>query len=702
MKLPVSWVRDFVDAPADPGLVAARLGACGFEVAAIEGDVIDLEITANRPDCMSVCGLAREMATAFDLEIKESASSLINASGAPPPLARAPALEDSLSSRGPRAPHPAQSISVTIESEACGRYALVVVDVTVGPSPAWLADRLAAAGVRPINNIVDVTNYVMLEMGHPMHAFDAARLAGSEIRVRLARAGEKLTTLDGQTRVLDPTMLVIADRDRAVAVAGVMGGATSEVSATTSRIALESAWFQPASVRATGRRLSLKTEASARFERGADIGAPVRAIGRALSLFEQIGAGRAAEPIVDVYPRPPAIRTTPLGRDHLARLLGDAVPDAEVERILTKLGFGVTPGAGGWRVQIPTFRVDVQREADLIEEVGRHWGFDRIPATFPALRSVPRPAAPSILRGRTVRRVLTGAGLQEAVTFTFMELAAALPFVAEAAELVVIANPLSEKFAVLRPSLLPGLLDALIYSRRRETSDVRIFEAGSVVGPRGERQAVGWVMAGARSEHWSAAHGAVDFFDAKGTAELLATAFETAIEAEAAEVPWCERGQAARLVRMAATGPIPVGVVGRIRPEIASARGLGHGEAVFAGEMDLAALVAAGARAERRVTSLPRYPSIIRDLSIVVDERLPAAAVRGTIRASASAMLVATREFDRYQGEGVPNGRVSLSIRLTFRATDRTLTDADVQQEIDAVVAALARQHGATLRGSGN
>ena len=249
MKVPVSWMRDFVDPPADTTTIAHRLAGCGFEVGAIDDEVIDFEITANRPDCLSVYGLAREASAAFDLDLKAPDNTAPEAEGK-------------------------AKLPVSIGDAGCGRYALAVVEVTVAPSPAWLADRLTAAGVRPINNIVDVTNYVMLELGHPMHAFDVAKLAGPEIRVRRARAGEGLTTLDGQKRTLDETTLIIADRERPVAIAGVMGGATSEVTSGTTTVALESAWFLPSMVRAAGRRVGLKTEASARFERGTDITAP--------------------------------------------------------------------------------------------------------------------------------------------------------------------------------------------------------------------------------------------------------------------------------------------------------------------------------------------------------------------------------------------------------------------------------------------
>jgi phenylalanyl-tRNA synthetase beta chain len=686
VRLPLSWLRELVDAPDDVRLVGERLAACGFEVAAIEGEVIDLEVTANRPDCLSISGLAREVATAFGLKVKHPGTPEPRNPGTPEP-------------RNPGTQAPRNPIPVSIEDDGCGRFALAVLDVRVGPSPAWMANRLVAAGVRPINNVVDITNYVMFEI-HPMHAFDAAKLAGPELHIRPARPEERLTTLDGQERTLDASVLVVADRDRAVSIAGIMGGANSEVSAGTTRIALEAAWWQPAQVRRTSRRLGLKTEAAARFERGADTEGPVRAIARAVQLFEAIGAGRPVAATLDVYPRPFPVVRVPLLRTHMARLLGDQVPDGDVERILGRLGFGISATPSGWDVEVPAFRVDVRREADLIEEVGRHWGYDRIPATFPELKCPPERPAPAVTRDRTVRRFLTAAGLQEAATFTFIEEAAARSFVEAPGALVAIANPLSEKFAVLRPSLLPGLLDALIYSRRRETADVRLFETGSVFTPRGERHAVGWVMTGARADHWSHPSEPLDFFDGKGVAEVLARALGGAVHARAVDVPWFVRGRAARLIAADGTTEALMGFVGQIRPEIVAARGLGESDAVVGGEIDLDALVAAGAGTARGVAPVPRFPSIVRDLSIVIDERLPAAAVRGTIRSSAPPTLVDVREFDRYQGRGVPPERVSLSMRLTFRAADRTLTDAEVQEAVDAIVAALAGEHGAVLRGT--
>jgi phenylalanyl-tRNA synthetase beta chain len=679
VKLPIHWLQEFVDAPDDPAEVARRLASCGFAAESIDGEVVDFEVTANRPDCLSVYGLAREAAVAFGRRLKPAPGGL-----APDPS-------------GP------QPIRVVIDDRACARYALAVAAVTVKASPDWMAARLTAAGVRPINHIVDVTNYVMLEMGHPMHAFDAAKLAGAEIRVRGARDGERITTLDGEARALDPSMLVIADAREAVAVAGVMGGAGSEVSSTTERIALESAWFVPASVRATSKRLGLKTEASARFERGADIEAPVAAIRRALELLAAIESGSPAGAVVDVFPDRPRRRTIRLRPARVARLLGQEVPEEDIQRILSTLGFTVRGAAGGFDVDVPTFRVDVLREADLIEEIGRHWGFDRIPATLPALREAPPPPSSAAVVENSLRQVARAAGCQEAVTFTFIERPAAEPFAAGPDEIVAIQNPLSEKFAVLRPSLLAGLADALVYNRRRESEDVRLFELGSVFHPAAETTRIGWVLSGPRSEHWSGSSGATDFFDAKGVAELLCEAAgidpSALIAASDDSCPWYVRGRAARLSIDAGGRELILGHVGEIRPAIVAARGL-DGSVVVGGELDVAALVRwRDEHAPTGIRPIPRFPSIVRDLSFIVPERLPAADVRGTIRSYAPHTLVAVGEFDRYKGTGVPDGQVSLSMRLTFRDADRTLTDGEVQGAVDAIVQAMGRLHGAVLRG---
>ena len=686
MRLVLSWLRDFVDIKASADEIADKIGLRGFEVASVEtlpnhethpelpDCVIDFDVTANRPDCLSVMGLAREVATAFDIPYEPT-----HVTGG----AAVPTGEN-------------ERIAVTIEDPELGpRYAGAVADINPAvATPSWMASRLQAAGVRPISAIVDITNYVLIERGHPMHAFDLAKLAGPEIRVRRAKKGETIRTLDNVDRKLDEEMLVIADRDRAQAVAGVMGGAHSEVSRATTTIVFESAYFKPASVRRTSKKLDLKTEASARFERGVDINGPLGAMQRAIALMEFIGAGKVSGSVVDRYPSPRQPVTLHLRRSRLTSLLGVTVPDADVVRILRSLGLGVVAANDGWDVVAPTFRVDLLREVDLIEEVGRHYGFERLETTFPALKQPAPPPDPRVARDQLVRRVLAAAGLSEAVTFGFIEAKAAALVQPDAAQTVAIANPLSAKFDTLRPMLLPGLVDVVAHNRQHQRRDVGIFEIGTRFTPAGETRAVGIALTGAVSEHWTGGPRETDFFDTKGHVERLADALDVTLTFEPATVSYMVPGQTA-VVR---SGDAPLGIVGRVAPAVLDARRAPMNDAVFAVEIDLDAVATAAVPRADRIAPLPRHFFVVRDLSIVVEAALPAEIIRGTIQAAgANSLLASVGFFDRYQGKGVPEGKVSLSLRLTFQA-DRTLTDAEVQAQFESIVAALVREHGAIQR----
>ncbi len=696
MRLLVSWLRDFVDIDAPAEDIADRMGLRGFEVASVESfdgparhdAVIDFDVTANRPDGLSVIGLAREVATIYGLPLTLPSSS----AGAKLGL-------------NPRPTGASAPLTVRIEDEAlCPRYAAALADVTVGASPAWMVQRLQAAGIRPISSIVDLTSYVLVELGHPMHAFDLAKLTGPEIRVRRAAPGETMVTLDGVQRTLDTEMLVIADHDRAQAIAGVMGGAGSEVSSGTRRVVFESAYFRPASVRRTSKRLNLKTEASARFERGADIGAPVFALQRLAALMDQIGSGRVAGPIIDVYPTPRQAAHLHMRRSRLTALLGVAVPDPDVERILSGLGTTVTATSDGWDVVVPTFRVDLLREVDLIEEVGRHYGFDKLTATFPVVTTPVPPPDPRIPRDQLVRRILTAAGLSEAVTFGFIEAKAAETFAtADSQPAVALANPLSAKFDTLRPSLIPGLVDAVAHNRRHGRDQVQLFEMGTRFAVEGERRAVAMAWTGSVAPlHWSAGGRPVDFFDVKGIVELLGHTLDVPLRFEPVEERFLVPGQAAAIV--CAGGPAVgsrVGLAGQIAPHAADARGFSPKDRVYVAELNLDLLYRARAASSDATRSLPRYPFVVRDLSMVVSDTLPAEIIRGTIQAAgrdAPAPLVDVAFFDRYQGKGVPDGAVSISVRLTFQAADRTLTDADVQRSVETVLTALVHEHRAVQR----
>jgi phenylalanyl-tRNA synthetase beta chain len=685
VKILVSWLREFVDVTVPVKDLAWDLNLTGFEVASVDsvswdvGDaVIDFEITANRPDCLSVIGMAREVATRYDLALRSPGRRALEGS------------EGRL-----------EGLRVTIEDPGrCPRYTAAIADVTVGPSPAWLIRRLEAAGVRAINNVVDVTNYVLLETGHPLHAFDLATLGRGELRIRCAAPGERLTTLDGQDRALDSEMLVIADATRPQAVAGVMGGAASEVSAATRVIAIESAYFQPSSVRRTSKRLGLSTEASYRFERGADVEAPLAALARTCELLEEVGAGKARPGWIDAYPGRRERPTVTLGVQSVGRFLGHEVPPAQVERILRGLGFGAERAGDTWRVTVPSWRGDVSRDVDLFEEIARHDGYDRLPTTFPALLSAPDAPVPRLEIERVAKRLAARAGFSESVTFTFVERSAASPFAGED-QLVAIANPLSEKFAVLRPSLLPGLVESIGHNRRRERRDVQLFESGTrftVDG--GESRGLGLAWMGAASpEHWSGSGRAADFYDMKAVVDGLALGLGLGpLTGSPATRPWAVEGRTAEL-RLGVAPAILFGIVAQLSPRVAEDRGLPPADAVFVAEVDLDAVASYVSLGDDiTIAPLPRHPSVVRDVSVLVDAGLPAAALRDTIRAAGPATLIEVREFARYQGRGVPEGQVSLSFRLTFRAPDRTLTDEEVQQAFDAVIAALAAGHGARLR----
>jgi len=684
VKVLLSWLKEFVDVGASGEEIGARLSLRGFALEGIEqlpdGDqVLDFDVTSNRPDCMNVIGLAREVAAAYGHSLNRR-----------PELAPPGPFKAGIGAAT------TTDLTITIDNEElCRCYAGAVADVTVGPSPEWMQARLKASGIRPISNIVDVTNYVLLELGQPMHAFDITKLTGAHIRVRTAKTGERLTTLDGQDRELTPEMLVIADAKKPAAVAGVMGGADSEVSETTKTIVLESAYFDPLSVRRTSRKLGMKTEASMRFERGADRMMPPVALVRALTLLEQIGAGKSRGVVIAGHPEDLTPCLITLRRDRIAGLLGTTVDDANVFRILGSLGFTAAPDADGWKVTVPPRRIDVHREVDLIEEIARHYGFDRIPSHFPALTAPPAPMDPRIVQARQLRAVMTGAGFSEAVTFGFISATVAAPFAADG-EIAAIANPLSETFAVLRPTALPGLLDAVAHNRRRQQADVRLFEIGNrFTRARGEVRALACVWTGAAvPAHWSGGARSVDLFDVKGLAERICDALGATVTTEPHEVPWLMPGRAAAL----RTGSAQIGVLGQIAPAVAEGHGIPAQDAVFVVEIDVDAVAPSSSRARLHVKPLPRFFSVTRDISILVADSLAADTVRQTIRHAAPATLVSVSEFDRYQGKGIPDGQVSLSLRLTFQSLERTLTDAEVQHAMDAVLAALQATHGAIQR----
>ena len=649
--------------------------------------IFEISLTPNRPDCLGHLGVARE------------AAALLGVPFAPPaPAAPAAVRDERLASH----------VTVTIEdAERCAHYgAAVLLDAHVGPSPLHLRWRLASLGVRPISNIVDITNLVMLEYGHPIHAFDLDHVRGRAIVVRRARPGEKLRTLDGVDRTLDPDDLVICDGEGPVALAGVMGGGNSEIRAQTERVLVECAYFDPRAVRRAARRHGLHTESSHRFERGVDWGDTPAVLARTSSMMSEL-AGAAAVGEQRVFEaRALARKVVPLRYARLTGLLGVDVPETEARGILERLGFsarGVQPGRDAW--EAPSFRPDVSREVDLIEEVARVRGLDSIPATLPPVRAS-RDESPVGGLARRAREAGVAMGLSEAITYAFLS-PRDLEAVHAPSASVVVQNPMSEAQSVMRTSLLPGLLRAAAHARRHGAVDARLFSVGAVfllsdasAGPGGdveERLTFAALLVGDRPG-WLRKPESVDVWDAKGLAQALTARLyrrEASVTlATPSDRPAHLHPRGAAWVEVEGKR---VGRLGPVHPDVVEAFDLDAAGSPVAVEIDLAALAAVGALPVRFVP-LPRFPASARDLSFTVVDSVPAGDVERAIREAAGDLAEEVTLFDRFVGGSVPAGHASLAVHVVYRAADRTLTDADVDERHARVVAEVSKRFGAQLR----
>jgi phenylalanyl-tRNA synthetase beta chain len=643
--------------------------------------VFDLEVTPNRPDCLSIIGLAREMSV-----ITEQALRL--------PEATYPATGFAVSSQ----------IKVSIkDADLCPRYcASLISGLKIDESPGWLKQRLVACGVRPINNVVDVTNYVMLEYGQPLHAFDYSKIGGKEIIVRRARSGEKLTSLDGGDRQLDPDMLVIADAALPVAIAGVMGGVNSEVTSGTTEVLIEAASFNPASVHYTSRRLNLLSEASTRFERGISAEMTLPALFRATQLMCQLGGGLAAEGIIDVYPGKKERVVISLALERVFQLLGVRFSLDLIVGTLTALGFTchLENGGSGIAVVVPYWRTDIRHGEDIIEEIARTLGYDKIPMTMLG-EPLPRQVAqPHIQLKQRISAALIGLGFQEVLNYALTgerQLNSLKPDESRLAENTLrLVNPMSADQEYLRPTLRASLLGNLVQNRRYESGSIRLFEIGRVYLHRDndlpeERDTVCGLLAGPRQDtSWAVEGGLCDYFDAKGALEsLFARLGVSPLFAESTDVTFTPAKQAAVMA-----GSARVGLVGEIHPRVA--RKFDLAENVYLFELDLTSLLPM-TLTPRRFQSLPRYPAVVRDLALVLDEAVPQEMVYSLIRSVSLVSQVVL--FDVYSGKQVPPGKKSLAYRLTYQSPGHTLTDGEVERVQHQILDKLARGTGATVRG---
>lgn len=709
MRVPYSWLQELVPLALPVNEVADRLTMAGFEVEEMEqlGDdtVMEVHVNANRGDALSLVGIAREVAALTGNHVNH------------PVIA--------VQKSGPDI-HSLTRVSVEAP-DLCPRYtARVVQGVKIGPSPEWVQQRLTAVGIRPINNVVDATNYVMMELGQPLHAFDLERLESQTIVVRRARPEEPFMTLDGIERVLSETMLVIADAGRAVALAGIMGGENSEVTGATTSLLLESAHFDRTSVRKTARANTLSTESSYRFERVVDPGGTVRAVDRLAQLIVEWSGGTIATGLIDVAAPLALSRIITLSITRVNAVLGTSIPRETIIASLQGLELPTRKEDEDLlQVTVPSFRPDLLEEMDLIEEVARIYGYQRIPTTVPAGITGAARQAPEMAFEDRVRELLASAGLFETISYSLidyrvldeMQLPSGAP---ERAQIVALRNPKSEEFTHLRPTLLVSLLEYLRENARRSIEDVQVFEMGRIFRTTGgglrfnyapiadirqdvrvqsaeilplEQRAAGIAIMGRPwTSRWGGGDSEVDFFWLKGLLEqLLADMAVSAVEFAAIEHPALHPGRTAQI----RAGECVLGIVGEVHPRVAENFDLPR-RAILA-EINVDALMDA-AGTVRPLPSLSRFPAVERDIAFLVKRLQPAAAIRSIIAAVAGSLCEAVELFDVYTGANIPSDSRSLAYRLTFRAAERTLSDEEVDAAMTLVRQALIDEVAATLR----
>lgn len=697
MLIPVKWLKEFVATSLSGQAMADRMLNRGLETTFVKNggeEFLEVDILPNRGDCLSVYGVAREAAAMIGAELKPL----------PKPKAKP----------GDRQAKNDFKLEIN-DLDLCPCYlGRIVRGVKIGPSPDWLVKRLVSAGVRSINNVVDITNYILLEMGQPLHAFDLSTLKGQKIIVRRAKAGEKMATLDGKERTLTDQMLVIADSARPVAIAGIMGGGETEVSDKTVDIFLESAYFKPASILRTSRELGLRTEAAARFSKSVDPLGVEYGLEAAASLFEELAGGQADEKLFDVSDekwRKAHDREITLRPARFTRFMGYSVPVKEMTEILSQLQFKVSPKGDDLLVKVPSFRLfDVQREADLIEEVARIYGYEKIPTTVPAVLVEQEILTPTEKILRKIYPVCLAAGLTEVVNYPMRpqkdaERLSLSP--ADKSKMTVLANPLSEEQSVLRTSIIPGLLENCQFNRFRQIEDVNIFETGNVFlkgtadAPE-ERCHLGLALIGNRGQGgWSKDRigaGQADFFSLKGIAENIFVALKLLVifadpKTSGSATPFLHPGQQAGIV--VSQDKRVVGYLGQVHPDSAAKFDLK--EAVYILEIDLDE-IAALPQARSTYKPLPDQPASRRDIALVVSKTVSNEQIEQTIRSAGGDILENVQLFDLYSGQPIEEGYVSLAYALTYRQPTRTLTDEEINNTQQKIIQELGQKLGAKIR----
>ncbi len=670
MKISYDWLKAFVDITETPLQLATRFTNLGLAVDALEahGDdsLFELDVATNRPDCLSHFGVAREVAAAYGTALK-------------PP--RFDLHEDEKPAVA------AFSISIA-DADLCARYCgRYIAGVKIGPSPEWLKARLEILGVRSINNVADVTNYVMFELGQPLHAFDADTLGGQEIIVRRADLDEKMTTLDDVERDLNPSMLVIADAHRAVALAGVMGGAETEISSsTTTNVLLESANFDPVSIRKTSRTLGLSSEASYRFERGADVEMARYACDRAAALIQAVAGGKIYRDVIDVYPRPRQLITATLRRRRIKVFLGAAVDDAIVDQIFARLGFKLKHSHEGWTIEVPSHRLDITREEDLLEEIARHYGFDKFPATLPKSSSyglgLPWEPGERLLRNR-----LAATGYSEIIPMVFSDEPTERRF-RPSIEPVRLLNPMAEDEQILRTSQVPSMLRTIQWNLNHGNRDLQLYEIGKVYSHNSERRAL--ILAAMGPQRRQTVHEEereFNFFDMKGDVEDILDTFNFSLNSAGHSIPgYYHPGRAV------SNGDLVV--FGELHPDYAAEYKFRH--RIYIAEIDVELLLES--KELQVIEGIPKFPSIRRDLSLLLTKDTRYEDVERAVQGVKIPELVRIEPFDRLETGQFGESKYALAISLTYQSSERTLTDDEVENFDKAILDSLKQRLGAELR----
>ncbi len=684
MKVLYNWLKEFVDLAATPEDLRTRLSLSGTAVEALEqtvaGPMLDAELTSNRADCLGHYGIAREAAALYHLPLKPVRPQLREAAEAASTATR-----------------------VAIESpEFCGRYtARVLRGVKVQPSPDWLRQRLEALGQTSINNVVDATNYVMLELGHPLHAFDLDTLSERRIVVRRARPGEKMRTLDGIERNLTPDMCMIADASQAIAIAGIMGGSETEIRSSSRNVLIEAACFDPISIRRTSKTLGLRTEASMRFERGADLEMAELASRRCAELIEQLAGGELLAGVVDVYPGRAEAPMIELTRKELLRVMGADVPDAEIEAILTALGFAPTQsGAGAWTCRRPSWRGDVTREIDLIEEIARLYGLDKFPSRLPPARlaaaRLPYSEAENRLRER-----LIGLGYQEIITIPIVDEPRDIVFRAEGVMPARIANPLAEDASLMRTTGVVTMAPTLEWNLNHGQRNVRLFEFGKTYRWEGNEPVETRVLTLgatglAREKNIVESERAFVFADMKGDLDQIGHLAGGFSWTNSGAPSWLHPAHAG--VLSLAGKANPVGIAGQLARRALERFKIRQDAFVAELELDPFCAGYRAARAALRYKPLSRYPTVERDFSLLLSDGTSFAAVVEAIRGLGIDEALAIDAVDLFRGKSVPVGKYSLLVRVKFQSYEGTLTEAQLSGFSSRILAALEQKLGASLR----